>query len=232
MTDPRLAYDRHARSLPEQAFWEQVKRTIGGKPVTEEQIALIVDQCRGLLDFRSDESFLDLCCGNGALTARVFEGARGGVGVDISTRLIDVARGHFARPGFRYEVADVVEWAETAEIPDPAPSVALLYGSINYLSPAEVARLLGALRLRFTSLRRLVIGNVADRDRMNAFYTEKTYEPGIENRPDSAIGYWWRQGDFSDTASEAGWKTEVHRMPPGFFSAHYRYDLCLTADAP
>jgi hypothetical protein len=47
-----------------------VRRTVGGKPVDEEQIGLIVGAIRQALACRPADVVLDLACGDGALSER------------------------------------------------------------------------------------------------------------------------------------------------------------------
>lgn len=229
MTEPELIYERHAQGVPEDRIWEQVRRTQNGKPLDDVQIQMIVDQCRRLIDLKPQDRFVDFCCGNGALTARVFHDASGGVGVDIAKTLIGVARKHFRLPGVRYVVSDVVDWVAEAELEHDSTK-ALLYGSINFLPPERVPVLLKGVHQRFTGVERFVIGNIADRDRLKGFFREGAYVPGIEDDPASAIGYWWSPDAFCRMAEDAGWQAEVLMMPEGYVARHYRFDLVLTRE--
>lgn len=76
-------------------FWVQVKRTVKGQPVSQDQIDMIVSAMTAALDLSPDDILLDLGCGNGALTTYFFHRCRGGLGVDFSEFLISVARRNF-----------------------------------------------------------------------------------------------------------------------------------------
>ncbi len=227
MNDPAAVYEAHAREAHERDFWGQVRRTKHGEPFPEQQIQMIVEQCRDLLALGSDDPFIDLCCGNGALTTRVFGPEAVGTAVDVAPTLIRVAQTHFASDRIEYLLADVVEWAESATV-DHTPTKALLYGSINFIPPDRTPRLLAAVRSRFPSVERFVIGNVADRDRLHDFFDPDAYVAGIEDDPASPIGYWWSAGDFVAMAESAGWKIDIVRMPESFTASHYRFDAVLT----
>ena len=226
MDELAAAYERHASRCDETDFWGQVRRTVNGQAVPEEQIHLIIEAMVAALDLREDDVLLDICCGNGALSARFFERCAGGLGIDYSPTLIGVARKHFdVGPSVAYETGEAVAYATNA--PDPGRfTKAIVYGSISYFPRAATEALFAALRQRFTSLSRLVIGNVADLAHIREFFGDR-YEPGIEDRPDSAIGVWWSREEFAAMAARAGWSVAYQRMPEAFYASHYRFDAIL-----
>jgi cyclopropane fatty-acyl-phospholipid synthase-like methyltransferase len=220
-------YKEHPKNCDPDDFWGQVKRTVDGKPVSQEQIDMIVAAVTDGLDLGRDDVLLDLCCGNGALTTYFFQRCAGGVGVDFSEYLVEVAKRRFsARPEEHYVLGDALEYARSC--PEPARFTrAVCYGAFMFLPAAGAAELLGALRRRFTSLGRLYIGNLPDKARMAGFYREGQYRPGMEDDPASPTGIWRTEEEFARLAAEQGWKASMRRMPPDFYAAHYRYDAVL-----
>jgi SAM-dependent methyltransferase len=218
---------RARRHHPED-FWGQTGRTIRGVPLDEDQIEMLVGSVVAGLDLTADDLLLDLCCGNGALSTRCFRLCRGGVGVDFSDYLIEVARKHFERPPEEtYVLADVVEFARS-RFDSSRFSKALCYGSFSYLPRENARELLAAVRQRFGSVTRLFIGNLPDKRLLHAFFDADAYVPGIEDEPASAIGVWWTVEEFADLAASTGWRLEIRRMPASYYAAHYRYDAVLT----
>ncbi|MBI4996371.1 MAG: class I SAM-dependent methyltransferase [Rhodocyclales bacterium] len=221
-------YKHHPQTCEPEDFWGQVMRTVDGKAVDQAQIDMIVATVAQELELSADDLLLDLCCGNGALTTYFFSRCRGGLGVDFSDYLIQVARQHFStRPGHRFELGDVMEYARNAAAPESFTK-ALCYGSYQYLEPAAATELLALLRQRFTGLARLLIGNLPDKGRLEEFYRTRAYTPGIEDRADTPIGIWRTPEEFAELAARAGWQCAIVRMPPEFYAAHYRYDAVLT----
>mgnify|MGYP003351999754 CR=1 FL=1 len=53
-------YDEHAKSCAPDDFWGQVKRTVGGQPVTPCQIDMIVGSVRKGLTLLPQDTLLDL----------------------------------------------------------------------------------------------------------------------------------------------------------------------------
>src|SRR6185312_6629477 len=91
------------------------------------------------LQIGKGDALLDLCCGNGALSDRIFAHCQGGLGVDFSEPLIAVAEKYFQAPPQRlYRLQDAASFMQTTD--DTARfTKALCYGAFQYL-PQAVAR--------------------------------------------------------------------------------------------
>ena len=230
MTPAWTDYDTHARTRPRSDFWGQVRRTVRGEPVAQAQIGMIVEAAAAHLALEPGDRLLDLACGNGALSCPLFGRCAGGVGVDISGYLIGVAREYFAGPAHEYVAMDAAAYAETA-VPDGITK-ALCYGSFSYLADGTAARMLRALHRRFPALNRILLGNLPDPARADAFYpagADAFYPAGATadlREPRSSIGAWRPAAEVAALAGP-GWRVACHTMPPGFFAAHYRYDAVL-----
>ncbi len=221
-------YKEHPKTCDPNDFWSQVKRTVNGKPIPQKQIDMIVEAVCNGLDLSVDDTLLDLCCGNGALTTYLFEQCKGGLGVDFSPYLINIASKHFVkRPQESFKLQDVGEFVDTYPEPEQF-SKAICYGSFMFLPHESAYKLLSTLRLRFTSIRKLYIGNLPDKLMMSEFFSGRDYRPGIENDPGAPIGIWRTKQEFIELSEETGWSSTIVRMPPEFFAAHYRFDAILT----
>jgi SAM-dependent methyltransferase len=227
--DPaHLLYEEHAKTCAPDDFWGQVKRTVDGRRVDDDQIAMIVAAARQLLSLEQDDVLLDLCCGNGALTERIFDLCAGGHGVDVSPHLIAIAKRYFERtPQRTYEVGEVCAYVGSAVEPEQFTK-AMCYGSFKYLSDEAAAPLLATLRTRFPNIRSFYIGNNADKALMDKFFYRTAYRPGLENAHGTFTGKWRTEAEFNELASSTGWDAKFHRMPRTFFSAHYCFDVVLT----
>ena len=220
-------FQDHPRTRDPKDYWGQVQRTVSGKAVGEDQIRLIVDSVLSGLRLQTDDRLLDLCCGNGALTDRILDHCGGGLGVDYSEPLIDVARRDFAVPGQReYRLGDAVSFLASAEDPGRFTK-ALCYGSFMYLAQEQAVMVLQALRSRFSNIRRLMIGNLPDKHRVHDFFDPEHYRPGIEDDADAALGLWRTEEEMMALARDCGWVCEISRQPPQFYGARYRFDAVL-----
>ena len=220
-------YKDHARACDPKDYWGQVMRIAKGRTVGEDQIQMIVDSILTGLQIGPDDVLLDLCCGNGALTDRIFAHCRGGLGVDFSPPLIEVAKRDFERPGERdYVRYDAVSFAKQAEGGDRFTK-AVCYAAFQCLAPDQAERLLALLWKRFPRVERLMLGNLPDKAKARQFLG-RLYSPGIEDDHSNSIGMWRTAEEFEALAKRTGWACSISRQPPEFFAASYRYDAVLT----
>lgn len=224
----RDLYNQHVQNCDPEDFWGQVKRTVNGEVISQDQIDMIVEAILNGADIGASDVLLDLCCGNGALTDIIFDRCRGGAGVDFSEELIDIAKRYFQRlPERSYTLADVEEYVSVT--PDTENiTKALCYGSFQLLSHSAAANVLRQLHTRFPKLQLVFIGNLPDKALMSNFFYEGVYVPGLEDDHESPVGIWRTESEFSELAASSGWNASFRCMPAAFHAAHYRYDAILT----
>jgi SAM-dependent methyltransferase len=228
MEDPKSDYKEYPKTLPRDDFWGQVRRTQYGKRITEAEVQAIVDAIRRGLGLQRNDTLLDLACGNGALSARLFDDCAGLMGVDSSEYLIEIARENFERrPEYRFEVGDVCQYARAEPEPERF-TCGLCYGSFSFLAVPSGRELLQTLQKRFAGIDRLFIGNLPDKDRASLFYPDgKDYAAEVADHA-AQIGVWWSEEEFRGLAEECGWTARFSRMPSHVFNAKYRFDAVLT----
>jgi SAM-dependent methyltransferase len=221
-------YETHARACDPKDFQGQVMRNPDGKSVGDDQVAMIVDAIGNGLEITPDDVVLDLCCGNGAITDPILARCRGGLGVDFTPYLIEVAKTNFERPPDRlYRLADVAEHVETTEDTE-AYTKAFFYGAFQCLSESTAVRALVALRRRFPNVTRIFIGNLPDLDRAGVFFGPHIPPPEELKSSETLLGIWRTEQEVRELAAECGWRADFSRMPAGFYGAQYRFDATLT----
>jgi hypothetical protein len=224
-------YEEYPSTLPRDDFWGQVRRTIYGRRVTEKELALIVQAIKEGLHLSNDDTLLDLMCGNGALTARLFSSCRDVLGVDRSTYLVGIAEEYFELPPhYLFVEEDVGTYVRSEPEPRRFTKVSC-YGSFPLL-PVDTARnMLSELRRRFSCIERIFLGNLPDKERAHLFYGERfeLERPDLCD-PTSQIGVWRSQEDLRQLAASCGWRASFSQMPTHVFNAHYRYDAVLQPD--
>jgi|SRR3990172_2466583 len=221
-------HKEHPKTRPADDFWGQVSRTVGGRPVGQEQIDMIVVAVRSGLHLDPQlDVLLDLGAGNGALSRYFFADCRRFLGVDFSPYLVQIARQNFERePDYRFLESDAVAYVESEAHPQAFTKV-LCYGAFSYFSPTDAHRLLRVLGERFGNVKLLYIGNLPDKDRAHLFYPAGKDFRSLLDDCSTPIGVWRSQREFAALAAAAGWQAEFRQMPRAFYAAHYRYDAIL-----
>lgn len=224
----KFDHNEHAKSRAPDDFWGQIRRTVQGEPVSDEQIKMIVDAIQAALRLKPDDKLLDLACGNGALSRLLFDSITEYQGVDFSEHLISVAKKNFEKlPGYRFVTQGAAEYVRQEAHPEKFTKV-LCYGSFSYFPAADAAEVLRTLFDKFTNVQSVFIGNLPDKDRATAFYKEKQVSTEEMADHESQIGIWRTQNEFAQLAGDAGWKTKFSVMPAEYYAGYYRYDVLLS----
>ncbi len=227
-TFPKYDYDEYPKTLAPDDFWGQVRRTVNGSPIGDEQIAMIVEAVRSGLSFDMSDGLLDVACGNGALSKEFFADVATFYGVDSSEYLIQVAKTNFARPpDFSFDRLSINElFADSTE--NHRITKALCYGSFSYFSHDDASLLIYKSPIKFPNLSKLYLGNLPDKDRAHKYYLESDIDNDLLNQHRSQIGIWRSKSELIELAVSAGWSCEVRVMASTFFASHYRFDAILS----
>jgi len=229
MNMPHLKFDHneYAKTRALDDFWGQVRRTVQGEPVSDDQIQMIVYAICSALEMKRADTLLDIACGNGALSHLLFDSCTEYLGVDLSEHLISVAKTNFeALPNYEFKHQGAAEYVRTEVRPERF-SKSLCYGSFSYFPAVDATQVLRTLFEKFSNVQSVFIGNLPDKDRAAEFYKR---EPVAAELADcySQIGIWRTRNEFSELASAVGWKVKFSTMPTGFYASHYRYDALLS----
>jgi cyclopropane fatty-acyl-phospholipid synthase-like methyltransferase len=209
-------------------FWGQVKRTVNGKSVSQDQINMIIDAIRNGLSLSHEDILLDIGCGNGALSRYFFNDCSEFLGIDFSDYLISVAKTNFENsPFFTFERSDAASYVDRESEPSRFTK-ALCYGSFSYLTFEDAEHVLRQLSDRFLNIKTLYIGNLPDKERAHLFYPEGTDFRNLLDDNTSPIGIWRSKEEISELAFTTEWDVRTNTMPSDFYSAHYRYDAILS----
>lgn len=223
---PKWDYKEYPKTLPPDDLWGQVRRTVYGKPVSEDQIQMMVDAIVAGLELRPASVLLDIGCGNAALAARLFPHCDRCLGVDSSEYLISVANERFASPRHAFICEDAVIYA--AHEADPLRfDKALCFGMFSYLSDASAQQLLHTLNQRFLNVNAMFIGNIPDPASAELFFKDSDPVSVDLNNPLSQIGVWRSHEQMAAMAVAAAWQIRFQHPSPEFYQAHYRYNAIL-----
>ena len=154
-------YNIRPQQFAETDFWKQVRRTINGSPVSEEQIRIIYNHIVKRLKLSRDDKLIDIGCGNGALSSLFRNDVAKIFGIDPSRYLIYIAKKYFADKNIDFEVRDS---SSAHEIDDfESFNKILMYGVSSFLEDDElICSIEKVFKQSKASSKMMMIGNIRD----------------------------------------------------------------------
>ena len=139
MIDWRQYWEEFPQKFAEGEFCRQVGRTAnGGIPTPAPELNVVIDEIVALLDLGPGDRLLDLCCGNGLLTARLAHFCTNVVGVDFSNPMVQIARQHHSAANTKYLEGSVLELDRILDA--AAFDKVCMVESLAYFDPGQLAR--------------------------------------------------------------------------------------------
>ena len=208
----------------------QVGRTFRGASYSEVELDLTVRRLLALLEPLPEKTLLDLGCGNGLITSRLAPHFRSITAIDFSRPLIEVAQTQFASSNVTYLFGDATDLNGL----DGPYDCVLISAALQFFNRTQVARMFRQLGEVLGEDGRIVLGDIADRDRIWNFYKgiagKIQFVSGkIRRRP--VIGYWWRPSGLRRVAGQTGWTASIHYQPATLPNHYFRYDAVLERTA-
>lgn len=224
-------YDARASDLQENDFLKQVGHTEGGNAIGPEQYHLMVQQLRDLLKPNSDDRLLDLCCGNGVITADLAVGVKMAVGVELSGRLVTLARKYHGGAHTRYFKQDVFKLSEVESIEGERFSKILMHGALQHFKPADFDTLLRTILSYAAQDCVIVFGFVPLNGKQRYFYnTPKRKIQAFVYRvlKRDVFGSWWDKSLITNTCNKLGLECEISDIDASLNASAYRCNIKIT----
>lgn len=217
-------WNKHGRASIQADEQTQVLRTFNKLPITSERWQLTLGYLDKQFPVDATDDVLDLCSGNGLITAHLAPRCRSVTAVDISADLLatlDQRKLH--------NVKTLQSDIRKLSFEEGTFSRILLYAGIQYLSEGEAVAL---LRETFKWLKPgglLFVGEVPDREKLWSFYNTPErlalyFDNQIMDR--DVVGTWFDKSWFLRLAESTGFQqAHVIRQPAEQIYAHFRFDL-------
>lgn len=225
-------YDRRVTCGKETEFLKQVGHTECGQAITPQQFDRMVHQLHELLDLRNDDRLLDLCCGNGVITAQLARTAAEVFGVDLSPELIRVANAHQARTNTTFLQGDLRVLAEIPELRASAFSKVVMHAALQHFSPAEFEPLIHSILELCGPTPVIVFGFVPEHGKQrNLFDTPQRRLKRLWLRATGRdfFGHWWQKKALEQTCANLGLTCSFHAVDSQLEAASYRFNMRITA---
>ena len=188
----------------------------------------ICDHIVQLLDLKSTESLLDVCCGNGILTHRLAQFCRSITAVDISAEQLKIAKKKYSENNITYLQANAMELTHHLKASFDKIN---LYFSFQYLDSYKKGAIAIAEMLKLLKPDGIILlGDVPDREFLSVFYPDpkirvKYYLSRLRGR--DQMGKFWKQSELERIAIQNQCKVERLNQPPKLPYSHYRVDYLI-----
>ena len=226
----KFLYDTFARKIGSEDLQKQIRRTVKGETIPQQQIDMILSAIREGLHLTDGDCLLELACGNGALSHSFAGSCKAYLGTDVSEYLIEVAKTNFEKlPNIRFEQNDALDCLRTLQDPEKYNKI-LCYAAFQYFPDQMIIALFETVRHKFPNMERMFIGNLPDLQRAHLYFNKDMPEHTVLKSNETPIGIWRTQDEFRTLCLAAGWDASFRRMPQTFYAADFRYDVELTPE--
>ncbi|HEU4402495.1 MAG TPA: class I SAM-dependent methyltransferase [Candidatus Polarisedimenticolia bacterium] len=228
MTDWTRHWTTYPLRFPPGDHLRQVGKTVGGRPISEEQVDRIVTDIERGLGLEPNDVVLDLCCGNGLLTARIARRCRRVLGVDLSEPLLRVAERDHRPDNVAYARLPALQAARLPLPPGVRFNKVLMYEALQHFRTADLPSLLDAILALVGEGFVLFFGSVPDRALRRRFYDTPrrrlvSLARALLGR--DAIGTWWERGVLRRALEDRGLEALFLEQSRELHTSHYRFDL-------
>jgi cyclopropane fatty-acyl-phospholipid synthase-like methyltransferase len=210
-------------------YLRQVKNTVGGQPVPDSTIRESIATICSHLELESDDTLLDLCCGNGLITREFSKKCRSVVGVDFSKPLIEIASMAHCASNISYLRMNVLDFSGSHHTPPGKfPKIVMIAG-LQYFKATEFPLLMRVISDNLSNSGIVLLTAVPDRKHRAAFYStarrrlRQVWERMVGR---DQMGTWWDTTTIERVCQD--YDLDCRFMSAGQVGLHYRFDVKIT----
>ena len=217
-----------------EAFWNQqaeaekpaaqVGRINTGTMHSEQLHARLAAHIGERLSLQPTDALLDVCCGNGELTARLAPKTAFCMGVDLSPKLISLAKAKHQQPNLCFSRANALQLSGLGRCFNKIN----LYFSFQYFEDYETGlRVLSEMNALLMPGGCIFIGDTPDATRWSRYYNsplKKVRYYYQKWRGTEAMGKFWHPQEFERMAEWLGLELQILPEPEDLPYAWYRFD--------
>ncbi|MCD9124381.1 methyltransferase domain-containing protein [Luteimonas fraxinea] len=223
---------RRSESVESGNLLRQVGRTVQNVPISDEAVVLLVERIAAALDLQSEDTLLDLCCGNGAITSRLARRVNHVVAVDFAPHLIETARLRSAVENVDYLVDDATKPASELLGREHSARKFLMNAALAYFRPRQLEDIVGGIVAHVKGERfRFHLTDVPDESLKWNFYDTPERRARFEANAavvdglNDGLGRWWELAEIEAVAEKFGLVVTVIDQPRAL--SNYRMDVTL-----
>lgn len=208
----------------------QVGKTVRGKVISKEQLALDVLELNKNLNLNANDRLLDLCCGNGVISLQLSKYVDKVIGLDFSKSYIFNAKRYSCNVNTEYFDINILDQTElNKKLEKYKITKVLMNDCLAYFNPQTLNQIIGTLSNYNIEI---VCSSILDYDKKWSFYNtikrkwDYFLDIYIYNNK-SGIGYWWKKEELIKISNTNNFLCEFYHHQSLNHTGHYRFNMKL-----
>ncbi len=205
---------------------KQVGRLKNGVVMPLQTLSLIADDIKQKIDLQANDSLLDVCCGNGLLSAELAKYCKQVVAVDFSELLINEAKIKHKDSNIVFKQTDALQ----LQLDEQFDKI-VLYFSFQYFDSYQKGfELIKNLSKHMKLGSIILIGDVPDLAKKDVYYNTfskklRLFKQNIFGQND--MGKFWSEAEMNLVCHALGLKGEFMQQKNDLPFSNYRFDYLI-----
>jgi SAM-dependent methyltransferase len=233
MTNWEAYWVRRPTSFGEGEYLKQVEMTLNGEPYSDAEFQRVTSRIADRMQLGENDVLLDICCGNGVVTAELAKHCREVVGIDFSEPLLEIANRAHRPANVTYLRANALDVGSLGLESKKKFTKVLINGALHCFLPRQFRPLLENILKLSTDNFVIFLCRVPDGSRKNVFFN--TFKKKVRHiyykilRRD-ALGTWWDETFIRKHCADLGLRCEFYLFGDSIDlpSQHYRFDIKIS----
>ena len=209
--------------------YRQVARIGGNAEQNEALLEKIVEHIVDVLELKKEDVLLDVCCGNGLLTAQLAKHCKKIIGIDFSETLINEAKKNY--PEIEFICEDAMNIQHTSTSAHQHINKINLYFSFQYFETLNDGKKVIENLLKLLSPEgKLFLGDIPDKSSFFKYYNSPRkiisfIKQLLQNK--NLMGKFWSEKELQLICKQLAVKGKKLNQPKHLPYSHYRMDYLI-----
>ena len=205
---------------------KQVGRVKNGVVLPFHTISLIADDIKQKIDLQANDAFLDVCCGNGLLSAELAKDCKHVTAVDFSELLINQAKIKHKDSNILFKQANALD----LQLEEQFDKI-ILYFSFQYFDTYQKGfDVIKNLSKHMKPGATMLIGDVPDLAKKDVYYNTfskklRLFKQNILGQ--NEMGKFWSEAEMNRICQSLGLKGEFIQQKSELPFSNYRFDYLI-----
>jgi 2-polyprenyl-3-methyl-5-hydroxy-6-metoxy-1,4-benzoquinol methylase len=229
MVDLREYYNQRVNNLNKKQFLKQVGHSINGIEISVKELDLIINDILEILAISKDDTLLDICCGNGVITQRLSRHCKSIVAIDLSNKMIDVAKQFNGNSNIRYINCDFLHIEENLNTKTKFSKI-IMFAALQHFSHEEFSTIIKKIQFYVGSEFTIMFGFIPNQEYKKAFFStirRKVQYLFRKYTNSDVMGTWWNKQELEKSCNKLNLNCEFIEIPINQYGSPYRFHVVI-----